>query len=177
MTKPTIKITPILFIDPKFEKGQYWIGDLCYIYPDDFWSDYVEEAFEGTNGRGKDWQGAILEYNGIKVFTCNTCYGDGCYPVRKNGQVIGQCGVDAGMLSLVPVSLAQTWPEWKEKKELGIIIDVEKDFTIEVFGEQKRKGNWRFLDYDVITDYEEGGEEDNEEEELDDGYGEYGEND
>ncbi len=153
MTKPTLKITPLLFASSNFEKGEYWIGDVCYIFPDEFWSEYVGKCFEDTNGIGKDCQGAITEYNGIKFFTCSTSFGDGEYPVLKDDQVIGNCGVDSGGLALVPLSLAQTWPQWEENNGLGVILDIKRDFEIEVFGdENRRKGNWKFLDYEVVTD-------------------------
>lgn len=150
-------------VSQTFKKGKYLVGDLCYVYPDDEWSDYVNENFKNAR-YGEDIAGAILTYNGIDIFTCATAYGDGEYPVIQDGKEIGSFGVDAGMTALIPLELAKTWPEYENKKDSYVLIKLNKDFEIEVFGDKTRPGNWKIDNgvdnFEVLTDYDE--DEDNE---------------
>jgi hypothetical protein len=152
-----MNITPLSEISHTFPAGTYWIGDPCYIYPDPEWGDFVHKIYEGTESMsyGKDSNGAICEYKGNNFFICATAHGDGCYPVAKKFGEIGKCFVDAGLLSLIPIELAESWPTWKENIELGTVIVADRPFKIKVFGDRKRPGNWEFLDYTVLTDLEE----------------------
>ena len=138
--------------DFNFPKGKYIILDLCYIYSDIEWSDFCNKSFE-KSGCSADIKGCVWEYNGIKFFTCRTAFGDGCFPIKKGNKILGHCGVDAGLLALVPLELARTWPEYDSKGNLGIKIEVNKYFTIQTFGKNEvRPGNWKFLNYKVITE-------------------------
>ena len=161
-TKSKISIEPLNGgITKQFKAGQYIVIDLCYIYPDDEWSEYCDNDFSGEEykHKGKSWAGAILNYDGFDIFTCSTKWGDGGYPLYKNNELLtDDLCVDAGMLALIPVKLAKTWPQWEENKHLGYIVDCDKDFVIHVFGDKnyskgkERPGNWEFLDFRVITD-------------------------
>lgn len=153
-------------VSETFKKGEYLIGDLCYIFPENERHDYVNKNFETTNGQGKDMAGAILNYKGINIFTCATAFGDGYYPVIKDGKEFGNFGVDAGMTALIPLELAKTWPKYKENKKSYVLIEVKKDFEIEVFGKEARPGNWRIKNgvdnFEILTDYDEDEENDTE---------------
>lgn len=139
----------------KFEMpaGKYWLGDPCYIYPENRWSEFcdsLETTVEIPNGIASGDNCPFITKEGI--FVNDTEYGDGYYPVLKNNRNIGNLGVDAGLLSLVPLKLAETFDKYYNKrphgtsKDLGIILDMPKNFTVEVDG-----GNFSFEDYDVIT--------------------------
>ncbi len=145
-----------------FPAGRYIVIDPCYIYPDEEWSELCDKMFRldlsGPYPVEIDLtrKGSLWEYNGTKFFIASTCWGDGCYPLLHNGKEItcadgDSLGVDAGLLSLIPIELAQQWPEFEENKDNGIIIDVPNPFDITVSGDAKRFGDWRFDEFEVLT--------------------------
>ena len=82
MSKRKLKLIGRMGVDA----GICWIGDPCYVLPDDAW-----------NNPGADWDGFVREMlkNSHKEFPAGVCvttgYGDGEYPVYadidKNGVV------------------------------------------------------------------------------------------
>lgn len=122
--------------------GDYWIGDPCYVFPSERWLDFC--ALCDSN---------FLEDFGIKFFVCGTAYGDGFYSLKKKGIEVGGCGVDSGMLAIIPVALLK---RWKSKKGYtgkqdnfgGVFVTLEKDSEIEFNG----NGNFEFGDFKMVTD-------------------------
>jgi hypothetical protein len=80
-----------------------WLGDPCYApelnthEKNNPWDDFCNELFDDERYK-LDENGFVMEHNGTKFFFCNTAHGDGCYRVSSGGE----CGVDAGMLSVIP---------------------------------------------------------------------------
>lgn len=76
--------------------GTYYFGDPCYAVPDQFWMalldscDFFSDTLEG-------------KVNGFTVYSAGTMYGDGTYSDNKGRQF----PVDAGMIGLTPVALAE----------------------------------------------------------------------
>ena len=77
--------------------GKYWIGDPCYVFPDEGhmeskWDELLDvvEFFKTPYGE--------LDNGKIKVWAASTAYGDGCY-TANNGKTFR---VDAGLLGIVP---------------------------------------------------------------------------
>lgn len=134
-----------------FPAGRYIVIDPCYIFPDEHWGSFVSNNYD--NGEeGKDLQGADVELETGRFFFCATAYGDGEYPLfRGCSEHLGDLGVDAGILSLIPIDLAKTWPEFEENKHLGIEVNVDEDFAIRILGRGSRPGDWKFSNYRVIT--------------------------
>lgn len=138
--------------------GKYWIGDPCYIYPDNCWGEFCDNLYTDNVDNCP-----FITKEGI--FVNGTEYGDDCYLILKNNRQIGELGVDAGLLALVPLTLAETFDKYYEKyfrgtvKDLGIIVDISENFKIKVIS-----GDFSFLDYEVKTsgfDEEENEEEEN----------------
>lgn len=151
-----------------FPAGRYWVGDLCYVYPDEEWGQFCDADF-GKTEHCIDKDGAIGRYHGgYFFFVAGTAYGDGIYPLRKNGQVLSNMGVDAGLLALVPMELVSIWGTTSQAYDLGVVINCEKPFTVSMLPSTNkyRSGNWAFLDYEVITDWS---DEEDEEEDFDEG--------
>lgn len=120
--------------DYNIKAGKYWVGDPCYIYPDKQWQELCRNILNEDQ----------IVYEGF--FIGSTAYGDGGYPIFCKNVQMGRLGVDAGLLSVIPLSIAQKWPEWKKRKHLGVEITVTADSVIEY-----SNGNFEFGDFRVIT--------------------------
>ncbi len=77
--------------------GKYFVGDPCYVFDDDSWSGLMDKRFDEMS------DGVTFFWDGKKVWTHSTAYGDGEY-----GDSTGRMsfGVDAGLIGVVPVELA-----------------------------------------------------------------------
>ena len=75
--------------------GEYWVGDPCYVVPDD-----IYQGIWGDEYKFKD--GTIDCGNGLSFQVHGTAWGDGEYK-GSNGFIYG---VDAGVLAIVPMELA-----------------------------------------------------------------------
>jgi hypothetical protein len=85
--------TPLIW----FEKGEYYIGDLCYaINGDNEWHDIMLDI-DGT-----EWglEGPKL-YKGQLIFSHGTFYGDGGYSDNQGNYY----SVDSGTIGIIPISL------------------------------------------------------------------------
>lgn len=151
-----MKITAKSYNKETFQAGKYICTDPCYLRleGDNFWSEFCNQLFKIS-----DKPGALMVIGKTPIFVCGTTWGDGSYNIYKDNKPVGEMGVDAGLLSLIPYDAAVRWAGAKKvkdyiKRNLAAVIQSEKDFSIEVFGDERegRAGNWRFLDYEVITD-------------------------
>lgn len=79
--------------------GEYIVGDPCYAVPDERWMEWLE-ASDYTNS---DRMHPLLgELDGRSVLGFSTQFGDGVY----HGTDGHEYGVDAGLIGLVPVEVA-----------------------------------------------------------------------
>jgi hypothetical protein len=86
----------------KVPAGKYWLGDPCYSVPSELWGPLLDscETFNLPIGAvTKDGQ----KY---QVLAFGTAYGDGCY----RDQFDNSFPVDAGLIGLTPVGLADDHP-------------------------------------------------------------------
>ena len=81
-----------------------WFGDPCYVVPDELWGPFCDLW---TNGKHQ----VKVNYKNLSCdsFVWSTAWGDGEYELKKDGDVIASLGVDAGMLSMIPMRLIQQW--------------------------------------------------------------------
>lgn len=119
----------------ELKKGKYLVVDPCYIYPDDDWSDFGDIYFKTGDGE--------IETKYGNFFVCGTAYGDGSYQLKRGGAVIGTMGVDAGLLSVIPLEILKKWGCTDSR--LGCLIDVE-DCEISYNG-----GDFEFGGFSVNT--------------------------
>lgn len=108
--------------------GEYFIGDLCYIVPNDYWNDLCDQWFDKT----KD--GVVAQYTQkdetlITVYAFSTAYGDGTY-VGSDGF---KYGVDAGLIGIMPVT-SEVKYEGREG-DLYTRVKFDKEFMIATNGE------------------------------------------
>src|ERR1035438_2412790 len=107
-----------------------WVGDPCYVLEP--WEEfcnitsYTREANYMQLQREYDTaHERIREVSSPKLWPMiywSTAYGDGCYPLYRDGREIGSCGVDAGMLSVIPLE-ALAGVERNKLETLGYIVD------------------------------------------------------
>tara|TARA_A100001015_G_C14990990_1_gene713935 strand:- start:521 stop:1123 length:603 start_codon:yes stop_codon:yes gene_type:complete len=93
------------------EQGEdlLWFGDPCYIVQDKRWDSFCYLKSEH--------QYKVID----KSFPCpfyvwSTAWGDGEYDLKLNGKVVAPLGVDAGMLSIIPMRLVKKWRNESGKK-------------------------------------------------------------
>lgn len=100
----------------KTKKGLF-IGDPCYVIPDEQWSDYVDAYLEARD-RGY----AHFNFNGVNVGGTNTAYGDGEYYDDEDNSY----PVDAGLIGVTPLELLS-----KVRRGMGLFIQGEFEARIE----------------------------------------------
>ena len=106
--------------------GRYFIGDPCYVIPDDLWDEFCELSLDkGTAGQGT----GVLQFHGHMMLAADTAFGDGTY--TDQGGV--EYGVDAGMLAVVPEALGNQTDEG-EMKRLGNVVEFPSQFIAAACG-------------------------------------------
>lgn len=100
----------------KTKKGLF-IGDPCYVIPDEQWSDYVDAYLEA-----RDKGHAHFNFNGVNVGGTNTAYGDGFYDDDEGNSY----PVDAGLIGVTPLELLS-----KVSGGMGLFIQGEFEARIE----------------------------------------------
>ena len=103
--------------------GTYFVGDPCYVIPDDDWTAFVNPYCQDY----RDGDGLQM-FKGVKVFAASTSCGDGCYR-GNNGKLYG---VDSGLLGIVPFHLCN--PKYLQKiihnDNLGHVYTFDQDFEV-----------------------------------------------
>jgi hypothetical protein len=100
-------------------QGEYFIGDPCYVIPDDIWDEWC------TTLKMKD--GEVMT-NGIKWVINSTHWGDGLYE-GSDGYAYG---VDAGTLGMVPAALFDPWKKESAGMTLGTFHTFDTEITYRV---------------------------------------------
>jgi hypothetical protein len=103
-------------------KGEYWIGDLCYVI-DDRWDDVCSLLFKSGEKKKSERPGEFEMEDGIKFALYSTAWGDGCYDDNKGNRY----GVDAGVIGCIKVSDLHKMGE--SPSTLGTVHTFEEDFV------------------------------------------------
>lgn len=99
-----------------FEKGKYYIGDLCYVLTD--W-----DAFCDLTIKDKECLHGKFPWKDGKFWTHGTAYGDGTY-LDQDGH---EYGVDAGLIGCIPFEYCDKGVESIDS--LGRIVEFDKPFS------------------------------------------------
>ena len=128
--------------------GRYYVGDLCYVVPDDQWMDFVDRCFPDGNNMVN---GVFETYEGINYANFSTKYGDGVF-----GDYFGPTySVDSGSIGCIPLCALPADLDLKEVLDLGNIVDFDEAFEV---GYDDKTGTITFGHIDIVT-----GEDDDEE--------------
>ena len=102
---------PYAVIDPGyvFTSDPFW-GDMC-----DFMETHVDNQTGYLN----------IQIDGLTAYAFTTAYGDGVYPVFSSGADIGSAGVDARILSLIPLALIEKYGSREQVDRFGVLVVLE----------------------------------------------------
>lgn len=116
--------------------GRYFLGDPCYAVPNEYWTPLLDSCdfFDGS---------PVGQANGSQVLAFGTAWGDGTY----NDQHGNSYPVDAGLIGLTPIALAQQHPDFSTLEGLGRFVDFERSTTC-----TKEAGVLTFGKYAIDTD-------------------------
>jgi hypothetical protein len=143
--QPKLTKTPAGLVLPA---GEYYIGDPCYVIPNDDWHDYCDALHElgypGDPHYPYNPEKAVFEYKGMKCFSHSTAFGDGGY----QGTDGVHYSVDSGTIGAVPASLAVGKRARKEAERLGSFKTFDQPFEVGynngmfTIGDIKIETNW-----------------------------------
>lgn len=77
-------------------RSKYYIGDPCYVLSEKNMNALIEAIQSGAKG---------LDIAGHMIYFGFTAYGDGEYELKDAHGTISKLGVDAGLLSMIPIDL------------------------------------------------------------------------
>ncbi len=88
----------------------------------------------------------IVSADNQPCFIGHTAYGDGVYSLKYKGKNVASLGVDAGLLSLIPIELVKSWGNLEKAKRLGHIITMDKSFKVKY-----NNGDFSWPNYRIKT--------------------------
>lgn len=146
--------------------GHCYIGDPCYVVPDEYWSEFCNQLEilgcyrYQENSFYNDKLGVTFHFERnnqiFSMFVAGTAYGDGCYEIHGSGEAFG---VDAGLFCVFNIKeFIEFFGEEFDQKQLDDGISLDVDGIPEFDG----KGNMILGKYFVDTSGS--GEEDEEDE-------------
>jgi len=97
-------------------EGGFWVGDPCYILPDRDWPVFCEESFDYEENV------ALYDYDGENFIAWDTKNGDGDYSLKVDNSTVKRLSVDAGMISVIPMSLVKKFGATAGSLALGCIV-------------------------------------------------------
>lgn len=142
----------------KLQKGLYYIGDPCYIIPDEEWADALDSTrlfnlFKDDSQQDynlKEDQHGVFSRDGVLFAASSTAYGDGFYSLSGPGIKGVRCAVDAGLLAAIPlygVTLKQQQEAYAlQSRGLAAVVQMKGRFTIGY-----KNGRVRFGSYSLNT--------------------------
>lgn len=106
----------------------YYLGDPCYVVPDEQWSDFCDLTFDSNNQKkAKDIAGhcdSVIKWNGYEIVIWSNG-GDGTWSFSG----IGSFGVDAGIFCVMPIeALPECTPE--DLKSAGLLFTTEPSLEV-----------------------------------------------
>jgi hypothetical protein len=125
--------------------GRYLVVDPCYVVPNEMWSDFCGASFVNHAA-------TRASFDGISFFCQGTAHGDGCFVLKCGNKTVGECGVDAGLLSIIPETLIQLWNSEKNYDGMwpnmgGVWVEIKENTPVH-YGD----GNFSFGAFRMKTD-------------------------
>ena len=121
--------------------GKVYVGDPCYVFPGEdysLWDKACDAMFDVNNEFNDRDNLRVMEINGIKSYWFGTNSGDGCYPLKKNNRQIAELGVDAGMLSFIPLEIVEILNNGakdpgRSLDSLGKVVEIEDNYNYKLY--------------------------------------------
>lgn len=107
----------------------YYLGDPCYIIPDEDWAEFGEKLFATKDfEKGGHYNGSI-EWKGQKIEIWS-CGGDGTWEFTGLNTLNGtqEFGVDAGIFCIIDL---EKLPQHQEVGNGGMLFEKEPDLYVE----------------------------------------------
>jgi hypothetical protein len=105
------------------QAGEYYVGDLCYVFDDTEWGEICSIMFNTTHPSGVR-DGEFEMKDGRRFATYSTKHGDGCYKDQHGNRY----SVDAGLIGCIKLADIKV-EKYNDISELGAIHTFERDFT------------------------------------------------
>ena len=134
---------PKLHFYGRLPAGRYYVGDPCYVIPDETWPTFCKAMY--PDGRGPPKVGVFWLPDGTKYAGFTTKYGDGLY--ESYGKTEQMFYVDSGSIACIPVDAL---PSDKVEKAKGHVIHFDKSFSVAYDAEN---GTIIFDDLYIPTDW------------------------
>lgn len=159
------------------ESEELYFGDPCYVVPgwnhdsgNDVWDMLCNKMFHRVTKQhpdtGEIYTSSEFDFddkNNIRVvevktslvgmsgqfYMWSTNMGDGTYPLLHMGAKIKELGVDAGCLSVIPMSVINGWGTESSARQLGCIVDDHRRAGISV-----EDGDMFWGDYSLHTSWD-----------------------
>ena len=164
----------------EFEEGEeLYFGDPCYVVPgwdhdsgNDVWDMLCNKMFHPVTKQhpdtGETYTSQEYDFddkNHIRVVEIQTSlvgmagkfhmwstnFGDGSYPLTYRHHRVGTLGVDAGCLSIIPMSLIRGWGTEASAKQLGHITNEPASPRGNRSLISVADGDMNWGDYDLLT--------------------------
>lgn len=166
------------FSNIEFEQGEeLYFGDPCYVVPgwdhasgNDVWAMLCDKMFhqvtkqhpetgnvytmseydfdDKNNIRVVEIETSLVGMSG-KFYMWSTNMGDGEYPLTHNGNKLKALGVDAGCLSVIPMSVIKGWGTEADARRLGCVVDGHRKACLCV-----EEGDMYWGDYNLLTSWD-----------------------
>jgi len=115
--------------------GRYYIGDPCYIIPDDQWDEFVEATFLPYNQAKAQQYGdhcdSVFHWRGGQELVIWSNGGDGTWTFDgvKTQNGANSFGVDAGIFCIIDLDKLPDAPRM-EASRVGMLFDKEPDLYV-----------------------------------------------
>lgn len=129
---------PGLHVYGQLPRGEYYIGDLSYVFPNDVFLEKLEQSEHGRKI-------GIFHHGSVQYAELQTMNGDGAYLDHERNEYL----VDTGSIGCFPVS-KMTRQQRSEIKGLGHIHSFEDAFDICYNADE---GSIVFGEVHIETDY------------------------
>jgi hypothetical protein len=112
-----------------------WVGDPCYVVPDECWGELCNNwsAYDDKHEHDPEHTHHYVaqaqdKLTGEKFHLWNTAHGDGSYPLMVNDVKVADLSVDAGTLSVIPMTLIEHWNstgQISNYQDMGCVVKAE----------------------------------------------------
>jgi hypothetical protein len=109
--------------------SNYYLGDPCYIIPDDEWDEFCQLTFE-HNGSSGNHLDSVINWRGQEIEIWSNG-GDGTWSFYglKTKNNVQEFGVDAGIFCVIDLEMLPRFEG--DPAEMGMIFEYEPDLYVE----------------------------------------------